>query len=149
MGRTLIIADPDDKKPFAILRGLDLAARLGQDADVVGFTYAPLKSIPGGKKKQDEVRKRLLADRESQVRAQIDRYAAEGQQMTDQRQAAGCIFDVAQGRRHGGDASDTTRLSSSQRAQAEGTKRILENCWEGLRAPPAQRTISTPLTTAR
>lgn len=81
MAKTLIIADPVDKKPLAIRRGLALAARLGQDVDVVGFTYSSLSAIPGGKSKQAEVRERLLDSRESQVRAQIDRYAAEGQKV--------------------------------------------------------------------
>ena len=79
MGKTLIIADPDDKKSVAISRGLELALRLGQDVDVVGFTYVPLSSVPGGKARRDAVRKRLLTERQSQVQAQIDRYAAKGQ----------------------------------------------------------------------
>ncbi len=81
MAKTLIIADPEDKKPIAIPRGLQLAARLGQDADVVGFTYTTLSAIAGGKPKRDEVKKRLLADRERQVQAQIDRYIRPGQKV--------------------------------------------------------------------
>lgn len=79
MGKTLIIADPDDKKSVAISRGLELALRLQQQVDVVGFTYVPLGSVPGGKAKQEEVRKRLLAERKAQVQAQIDLYAADDQ----------------------------------------------------------------------
>ena len=63
MGKTLIIADPDDKKSVAISRGLELALRLQQQVDVVGFTYVPLGSVPGGKAKQEEVRKLVVCNR--------------------------------------------------------------------------------------
>ncbi len=73
MGRILIIADTEDSC-FATPRGLELARRLGHSAEVVAFTYAPLKGMKLNAAAQSEAKKRLLARREAQVQTRIDKY---------------------------------------------------------------------------
>jgi len=80
MGKILIIADLKDKC-FATPRGLQLAAKLGQDIDVVAFTYAPLKRLKVKAAEQADIRARLLAERENEVQGRIDKYKQPGQKV--------------------------------------------------------------------
>jgi universal stress protein E len=73
MGKLLIIADIKDKC-FATPRGVELASRLGLEVEVVAFIYAPLKGLKINAAEQAELRKRLLAERETSVQARIDKY---------------------------------------------------------------------------
>jgi universal stress protein E len=81
MGKLLIIADIDDKCT-ATPRGLELAAKLGQGAEVVAFTYAPLKRLNVSAREQDVIRKKLLEERKRTVQARIDKYRREGQKVS-------------------------------------------------------------------
>ena len=81
MGKLLIIADIDDKCT-ATPRGLELAAKLGQGAEVVAFTYAPLKRLNVSAREQDIIRKKLLEERKRTVQARIDKYRGEGQKVS-------------------------------------------------------------------
>jgi universal stress protein E len=78
MGKILIVADLD-KRCFATPRGLQLSAKLGHEVEVVAFTYAPLKALKASTAQRENLRKRLLAERESEVRARIDKYLGPGQ----------------------------------------------------------------------
>jgi universal stress protein E len=78
MGKLLIIADIEDKC-FATPRGLQLAEKLGYSVDVVAFTYAPLKGLKVTTAEQANIRKRLLAKREDEVQARIDKFKLPGQ----------------------------------------------------------------------
>ncbi|MEH6634007.1 MAG: universal stress protein [Halioglobus sp.] len=78
MGKLLIVADIKGKC-CATPRGLELAAKLGQEVDVVAFIYAPLKQLKISAAKQADVRARLIADREREVQANIDKYRRPGQ----------------------------------------------------------------------
>lgn len=80
MGKFLIVAD-EGENCFATPRGLELAAKLGHDVDVVAFTYAPLKNLKVTTAKRDGVRKYLLAEREKAVRARIDEHRKPGQKV--------------------------------------------------------------------
>ncbi|RLA48635.1 MAG: universal stress protein [Gammaproteobacteria bacterium] len=80
MSKILIIADIKDKC-YAIPRGLQLAAKLGQDTDVVAFTYAPLKQLKVKTTEQADIRKRLLAERERDVQARINKFRQPGQKV--------------------------------------------------------------------
>lgn len=81
MGRILIIADPEDSC-VATPRGLELARRLGHDAEVVAFTYAPLKDLKLSSADQLAVKRRLLERREDEVQARIDKYGDNEQKVT-------------------------------------------------------------------
>lgn len=81
MGKLLIIADIDDKC-FATPRGLELAAKLGQGAEVVAFTYAPLKRLKVSGREQEVIRNKLLEERRQVVQARIDKYRTEGQKVS-------------------------------------------------------------------
>jgi len=81
MGKILIIADIKDKC-YAIPRGLQLAAKLGQDVEVVAFIYAPLKQLKVGAAEQVDIRQRLLAEREQDVRARIDKFRQSDQKVS-------------------------------------------------------------------
>jgi len=81
MGKILIIADLKDKC-FATPRGLQLAAKLGQDIDVVAFTYAPLRRLKVSATEEADIRTRLLEEREHDVQARIDKYKQPGQNVT-------------------------------------------------------------------
>jgi universal stress protein E len=78
MGKLLIIADIEEKC-FATPRGLQLAAKLGYSVDVVAFTYAPLKDLKVASAEQTNIRQRLLAKREQEVQARIDKFKLPGQ----------------------------------------------------------------------
>lgn len=80
MGKILIIADIEDKC-FATPRGLQLAAKLGHSVDVVAFTYVHLKGLKVSAAKQADIRKQLLARRECEVQARIDKFKSPGQQV--------------------------------------------------------------------
>ena len=82
MGKVLIIADESDDKYFATPRGLELANILGYSAEVVAFTHAPLSRLKITASEQTKIKRRLLADREAQVQARIDRYAKTGQKVS-------------------------------------------------------------------
>ncbi|MCB1674669.1 MAG: universal stress protein [Halioglobus sp.] len=79
-GKLLIIADMENRC-YATPRGLALAASLQQDADVVAFTYAPLKRLKMKGPEQTAIRKRLIRERESAVQARIDKYTRSGQKV--------------------------------------------------------------------
>jgi len=81
MARLLIIADLEDDC-CATPRGLELAARLGCDADVVAFVYAPLKSLKVSAAEQARIKQHLIDDREKVVQARIDKYRRAEQQVT-------------------------------------------------------------------
>jgi universal stress protein E len=80
MARVLIIADLKGKG-YATPRGLELAAKLGLDTDVVAFVYAPLKRLDVKTAEQAEIRKRLLDQRRSEVQPLIDAHRREGRQV--------------------------------------------------------------------
>lgn len=81
MGKILIIADLQDKCS-ATPRGLELAHRLGHSAEVVAFTYAPLKRLKVANAEQSEIKQQLLAERESSISARIAKYAKPGQKVS-------------------------------------------------------------------
>lgn len=81
MAKILIIA-ADDVSCCATSRGLELAAKVGHEAVVVGFTYARLQALKVSSAKQTAVQNRLLADRETQVKALIEKYKRSGQKVS-------------------------------------------------------------------
>jgi universal stress protein E len=81
MGKILIIADPADRC-YATPRGLELARRLGHSAEIIAFTYAPLKGMKLAASEQAAVKKKLLAQRQAQVQKRIDRHQRDGQKVT-------------------------------------------------------------------
>ena len=81
MAKLLIIADVENKC-VATPRGLELAARLGLSADVVAFTYAPLKKLHVSAQQQGVIQERLLSQREETVQARVDKYKKPGQKVT-------------------------------------------------------------------
>lgn len=80
MDKLLIIADLEDTC-HAIPRGLALAAALGQEPEVVAFTYAPLKRLQVDAAQQKAMRKRLIQERESNVQALIDKHRQQDQKV--------------------------------------------------------------------
>jgi universal stress protein E len=80
MGRLLIVAD-DEFNCSATRRGLELAAKLGHEVDVVAFTYASLKSLKVTQAKRDSLRKHLLSERKKVVLARINEYRKRGQKV--------------------------------------------------------------------
>ena len=80
MGKILIIADRD-KTCVATSRGLELAEKLGHQAEVVAFVYAPLDRVTGGETGKIEARQRILDARREEVQARIDRFASDAQRV--------------------------------------------------------------------
>lgn len=78
MEKLLVVADLEDSG-CATPRGLELADKLGMEAEVVAFTYAPLAALKAGKAEQAAIRRQLLADREREVQARIDAVRRDGQ----------------------------------------------------------------------
>lgn len=80
MGKILIIADKD-KTRAATARGLELAAKLGHQAEVVAFAYAPLNRVSGSDEDRIEARRRILDARRAEVQDRIDRFASSEQRV--------------------------------------------------------------------
>lgn len=80
MSKILIVSDPEDSC-FATPRGLELAASLGQDAEVVAFVHFPLKTLKVSATQQAKVKKLLLKERENVVAARIKKYRSRGQKV--------------------------------------------------------------------
>lgn len=72
MGRIMIIADPGEGCS-ATPRGLELAARLGLEAEVIAFTYAPLKRLQVDGVERSKLRRLLLEEREKSVSERIEK----------------------------------------------------------------------------
>lgn len=81
MGKLLIIADLE-KPGIATPRGLELAHRLGLDAEVVAFTYAPLTKLKVPATERTAIKRRLLDERKQDVQVRIDRASEPGQKVT-------------------------------------------------------------------
>lgn len=81
MGKILIVADLEEYC-VAIPRGLQLAAKLDHEVEVVAFTYVPLKAVKASAAKRESLRKSLLVEREREVRARIDKYLQPGQKVS-------------------------------------------------------------------
>jgi universal stress protein E len=80
MAKVLIIADLKGRG-CATPRGLELAAKLGLDADVAAITYASLKSLNVKASEHAAIKKRLLEEREQVVGERVERYRQEGQKV--------------------------------------------------------------------
>lgn len=78
MGKLLIIAD-DKGKGYATPRGLELADKLGLEAEVVAFVYAPLKNLKLDTQQAAKVRQQLVDDRREEIQARIDKHRREDQ----------------------------------------------------------------------
>jgi universal stress protein E len=81
MGKVLIIADHKGRG-VATPRGLQLAAKLGHDADVVAFAYEALDKFHVPRDEHAAVKARLLSDREQQVQERIARFAQPEQKVS-------------------------------------------------------------------
>jgi universal stress protein E len=80
MGKILIVADRE-KNCIATSRGLELAAKLGHQVEVVAFAFAPLDSVPGGEAGRHEARQRIIESRREEVQERIDRFRADDQRV--------------------------------------------------------------------
>jgi universal stress protein E len=80
MGKLLIIAD-EKGKGYATPRGLQLAAKLGLDAEVVAFTYASFKHLKVSDQEGARIRQQLVEDRREEVQARIDKHCREEQRV--------------------------------------------------------------------
>jgi universal stress protein E len=80
MGKVLVIADLKGDG-IATPRGLELADKLGLQAEVVAFTYAHLKPLKVDAAERAGIKKRLLADRETEVQKRIDKWIRPGQKV--------------------------------------------------------------------
>lgn len=78
MGKMLVIADMKDSC-IATPRGLQLAYKLGHTVEVVAFIYAPLSRMNKTSAQQKLVKRQLLANREKEVQARIDKHIEPGQ----------------------------------------------------------------------
>ncbi|WP_439106733.1 universal stress protein [Congregibacter sp.] len=80
MGKILIVADKG-KSCVATSRGLELAAKLGYEAEVVAFVYAPLNHVEGGKTAQTALKQQILEKRRTQMLERIDSFSAKDQKV--------------------------------------------------------------------
>ncbi len=78
MGKLLIIAD-EKGKGYATPRGLELAAKLGLDAEVVAFTYVSFKHLKVDDEQGAKIRQQLVEDRREEIQARIDKHRREDQ----------------------------------------------------------------------
>lgn len=80
MAKLLIVADKG-KSCVATSRGLQLAAKLGYDAEVVAFVYAPLNRIDGGRAAQASTKHQILDNRREQIQERIASFATKDQKV--------------------------------------------------------------------
>ncbi|MFK7828349.1 MAG: universal stress protein [Congregibacter sp.] len=80
MGKILIVADQGDTC-VATSRGLELAAKLDFDVEVVAFAFAELAEIAEGRQRQTAMRQKILELRRKQIEARIGRFATPDQKV--------------------------------------------------------------------
>jgi universal stress protein E len=80
MNKLLIVADPEGKC-YATPRGLELAASLKLEVDIVAFVNAPLRSLDVSTAQQEKIKKMLMRDQEATVRERVKEHAAKGQKV--------------------------------------------------------------------
>jgi universal stress protein E len=79
MAKILVVADKAESCA-ATPRGLELAAKLGLDVDIVVFVYADLKSLKvSAAAEREKLKKRLLAERKNSVIELAAKYQQPGQ----------------------------------------------------------------------
>jgi universal stress protein E len=74
MSIVLIVADRAEDRQVAISRGLQLAAKMGWGAQVVGFAYENLDELKSAGVDPQEVKKKLLDKRKSDVHAEVEKF---------------------------------------------------------------------------
>ncbi|MEH6588115.1 MAG: universal stress protein [Halioglobus sp.] len=80
MGKILVIADIKGDG-IATPRGLELAEKLGLNAEVYAFVYASLSGLRVNAGEKTAIKKQLLAEREAEVQARINKFAKQGQKV--------------------------------------------------------------------
>lgn len=80
MGKLLVIADIKGRCG-ATARGLEIAYKLNLDTEVVGFVYAPLGKLDVDKESRNDIKQRLLSQREDELKAVIDKHQKPGQRV--------------------------------------------------------------------
>ncbi|MEP4148075.1 MAG: universal stress protein [Halioglobus sp.] len=78
MGKLLVIADIKGNG-IATPRGLELARKLGLDAEVYAFVYTSLSRLKMDAGEKASLKKRLLAEREAELEARISKFSRDGQ----------------------------------------------------------------------
>ncbi len=80
MRKVLVIADLEEPG-LATRRGLELADKLKASAEVVAFVYAPLNQLKISDDSRASIKNKLIAEREEEVQARIERSRHEGQKV--------------------------------------------------------------------
>ncbi len=74
MSLVLIIADRPDERQVALSRGLELAAKMGWGAQLVGFTYENLDAVAQASGlDKPQLKKKLLAKRRAELEEQLEK----------------------------------------------------------------------------
>ena len=81
MGKMLIVADMEDSC-IATPRGLQLAHKLGHTVEVVAFIHSPLSGMNKNSAQRKAVKNKLMANREREVQARIDKYRQSDQKVS-------------------------------------------------------------------
>ena len=81
MAKLLIIADRD-KHCVAVRRGLELAGKMGCSVDVVAFCYTSLRPLKLKATERTLIKKRLLAERETEIMAHIEQHKGTAQKVS-------------------------------------------------------------------
>ncbi len=81
MTKLMVIADLAGQA-IATPRGLQIADKLGLDAEVVAFVYVPLKQLKVDASTQEQIKQRLLEERQEEVQARIDSSVSPEQKVT-------------------------------------------------------------------
>ncbi len=74
MSIVLIVADRAEDRQVAIPRGLQLAAKMGWGAQVVGFAYESLAELKSAGVNPQQVKKQLLDKRKTEVQAEVEKH---------------------------------------------------------------------------
>lgn len=80
MGKLLLIADMKGSC-IATPRGLEIADKLKLETEVVAFVYAPLGKLQADAAGKAAIKKRLQSERETELRAVIDKHQRPGQKV--------------------------------------------------------------------
>ncbi len=80
MSKLLVIADVKGDG-IATPRGLELANKLGLNAEVYAFVYAPLSRLKVTAAEKAVIKKRLLAEREAEVGSRISKFSRDDQKV--------------------------------------------------------------------
>lgn len=129
LGKVLVIARPDGTC-YATQRGLQLAAKVGREVEVVSFVHAELGALKVSSTQEESIRERMLADREEELAAVLEKYREPDQPITSEVVWAKDVDDWIEARCKRGGYDGVVKTASNRHSLVQGYAdwHLLDRC---------------------